>query len=524
MKCSSFRICIFAVPRLLRSSGSLFHPVSPFVLSCPRNSPVILSNCSSCHRYFSGWLKNHSLSSLSRYIERSEAADSRGCSKSNLLNFSRSYGSRYSSELVVKPNLVMMKLDTPEFHSLFTPELHALSALFTKYGHELRIAGGAVRDLLAGKVPDDIDFATTATPAQMKEMFTKEDIRMINSNGEAHGTITARINDKENFEVTTLRIDVVTDGRRAQVEFTQDWMLDANRRDLTVNSMFLGLDGTVHDYFNGVEDLKDQRIRFVGDPEQRIQEDYLRILRYFRFFGRLAKGPNDHEQVTVDAIKKNAGGLTRVSGERIWVEMRKILMGRMTASLLEKMIELGLGEHIGLPNATNFAELQTVCERTEGASFNHMTRVSALLDEEADVYQLHQRNKMSNDELSLALFLVKHRRDEMGDDLLAYCTDLHTDTSGKETKVVGKIVELMKYCGKTETAEKFPTMELPQLPVKGHDLPKTVPKGPKFAVTLNELRRIWKESRYTLSKEQLLAKIPEVLENLPQDLKKMRKK
>lgn len=91
-----------------------------------------------------------------------------------------------------------------------------------------------------GIQPKDLDFATVATPQQMKEMFTKENIRMINANGERHGTVTPRINDKENFEVTTLRIDVVTDGRHAQVEFTSDWRLDANRRDLTINSMFLG--------------------------------------------------------------------------------------------------------------------------------------------------------------------------------------------------------------------------------------------------------------------------------------------
>lgn len=96
------------------------------------------------------------------------------------------------------------------------------------------------RDLLMGENPKDLDFASTATPPQMKEMFIAENIRMINANGERHGTITARINDKENFEVTTLRIDVVTDGRHAEVEFTTDWKLDANRRDLTINSMFLG--------------------------------------------------------------------------------------------------------------------------------------------------------------------------------------------------------------------------------------------------------------------------------------------
>ena len=174
---------------------------------------------------------------------------------------------------------VITKLDSPEFRSVFTPELEKLASLFKKYNYELRIAGGAVRDILMGKQPKDLDFATDATPQQMKDMFTSEEVRMINEKGEKHGTITARINNMENFEVTTLRIDVLTNGRHAQVEFTKDWKLDANRRDLTINSMFLDLDGRVYDYFYGYDDLKGKKVVFVGKASIRIQEDYLRILR-----------------------------------------------------------------------------------------------------------------------------------------------------------------------------------------------------------------------------------------------------
>uniref|UniRef100_A0A2C9JVM8 Poly A polymerase head domain-containing protein n=2 Tax=Biomphalaria glabrata TaxID=6526 RepID=A0A2C9JVM8_BIOGL len=432
---------------------------------------------------------------------------------------------RTSKHLYLKPNLIIMKLDSPEFHSIFTPELNCLKDLFKKYNYELRIAGGAVRDLLDGKVPVDLDFATTATPAEMKEMFTKENIRMLNMNGEAHGTITARVNDKENFEITTLRIDVVTDGRKAEVEFTKDWMLDANRRDLTINSLFLDFEGQVYDYFNGIDDLKHHRIRFVGSAEQRIQEDYLRILRYFRFYGKIANDPDKHENETLDAIRNNAEGLKRISGERIWMEMKKILTGRYSAHIIQSMIQVGLGEYIGLPRANNFKELFSVCERTEGQNCHHMTRMSALLDDEVDVYTFHERNKLSNEELQLALFIVQHRSDTMGEDLMSYCTDLHSDSSGTEQKVISKIVELMKYCGHKKTAAEFPALKLPVLPVTGHDLTqRDVPRGPKIALTLNELRKIWKDSRYTLSKEELLDRIPEVLERIPDNLKKKRKK
>jgi tRNA nucleotidyltransferase (CCA-adding enzyme) len=137
--------------------------------------------------------------------------------------------------------LITQKIDTPEYRALLTPHLLKLAELFKANQYEIRVAGGAVRDILMGIVPHDVDFATTATPEQMKDMFTKAKVRMINSNGEKHGTITARVDDAENFEVTTLRIDVATDGRHAEVEYTQDWQLDANRRDLTINALFLGL-------------------------------------------------------------------------------------------------------------------------------------------------------------------------------------------------------------------------------------------------------------------------------------------
>lgn len=133
-----------------------------------------------------------------------------------------------------------LKITSPEFESILTPSLLKLARLFHENNYELRVAGGAVRDILMGIVPHDIDFATTATPDQMKAMFQNAHVRMINANGEKHGTITARIDDTENFEITTLRIDLVTDGRHAVVQFTQDWLLDANRRDLTINALFLG--------------------------------------------------------------------------------------------------------------------------------------------------------------------------------------------------------------------------------------------------------------------------------------------
>lgn len=203
------------------------------------------------------------------------------------------------------------------------------------------------RDILMKKRPTDIDFATPATPEQMKDMFTRENIRLINVNGEKHGTITSRINDKENFEVTTLRIDVATDGRHAEVQFTTDWLLDANRRDLTINSMFLSFDGTVYDYFYGYEDLLKRRVAFVGNPDTRMKEDFLRILRYFRFYGKIADYPGAHDPRTMEIIRANVYGLERISGERMWAETKKILQGNFGGELMMDMIECGIGKYLG---------------------------------------------------------------------------------------------------------------------------------------------------------------------------------
>lgn len=224
--------------------------------------------------------------------------------------------------------------------------------------------------------PHDIDFATTATPKQMIEMFEQENVRIFNLNGAKHGTITSRINDEENFEVTTLRLDVRCDGRHAEVEFTTDWLLDANRRDLTINSMFLGFDGKVYDYFFGYEDLQNRRVIFVGDASNRIIEDYLRILRYFRyvgplvtsimlhfflilnilnfennydsFYGRISDNADGFDAKTIEAICANIDGLQKISGERIWGELKKILQGNFRFDIFAKLIECGAARYIGM--------------------------------------------------------------------------------------------------------------------------------------------------------------------------------
>uniref|UniRef100_A0A4W3JJH4 tRNA nucleotidyl transferase, CCA-adding, 1 n=1 Tax=Callorhinchus milii TaxID=7868 RepID=A0A4W3JJH4_CALMI len=384
----------------------------------------------------------------------------------------------------------------------------SLAELFSENSYELRIAGGAVRDLLTGKQPDDVDFATTATPEHMKQLFQAAGIRMINNKGEKHGTITARVHD-QNFEITTLRIDVTTDGRHAEVQFTTDWQTDAERRDLTVNSMFLGLDGTLYDYFNGFDDLKKKKIRFVGDATQRIQEDYLRIMRYFRFYGKIAEEPGDHDLSTLKSIKKNAKGLAGISGERIWVELKKLLVGNHAAHLISLMYELEIAQYIGLPVDGSLEELKRVWKNVQHRSPKPMTVLAALFRTQDDVLRLDLRLKISKEEKQLGLFLVKYRRDLLkadGSDPLKPYRDFIIDL--REPDAHGKMCELLKYQGEEKLLKDMEEWSIPRFPVSGHDLRKIgITSGKEIGTILQELRSIWKKSCYLLDKEELLSNV-----------------
>lgn len=422
--------------------------------------------------------------------------------------------------------LVKMKLDSVKFEAIITPELRTLSEMFTRHGYELRIAGGAVRDLMMDKTPTDIDFATTATPTQMKEMFTKEQVRMINNKGEEHGTITARIADKENYEVTTLRIDKVTDGRRAEVEFTTDWQVDANRRDLTINSMFLGLDGVLYDYFLGHEDIKSRTVRFVGDPVQRIQEDYLRILRYFRFYGRISDSADSHEEETVAAIRDNTGGMERISGERIWMEWKKILSGRFSRELTLKMIQVGLGSYIGLPEQPDTEQFSKVLTQSEQQDLDlePMTKMASLLKSQEEVMKLHARLKLSAVERDLCLFVVSNRGDlaPHPQPIRPY-QYLAVDSRLKPQDTRMFIEQVLKYRGDVKLLAEFRDWSVPKFGVTGHHLKEAgCPPGKVMSVVLGKLKDEWKMADFRIEVEDLVKRIPSVLDTIdPKQLRSL---
>ena len=192
---------------------------------------------------------------------------------------------------------------------------------FEENKNVVKFVGGCVRKAIKNQDIDDIDLATSLEPNEVKNKLNKQNIKVIDT-GISHGTLTVILNKKK-FEITTLRKDVQTDGRHANVQFTKNWDEDALRRDFTINAIYGDIDGNIFDPQNGIDDLKIGKIKFIGFTEDGIQEDYLRILRYIRFFTQYSK--LEHEPKNIQSIKKNINGLNKVSNERIFDEVKKIL-------------------------------------------------------------------------------------------------------------------------------------------------------------------------------------------------------
>jgi len=211
-------------------------------------------------------------------------------------------------------------------------EAQLIFSYLNKAGEESRIrfVGGCVRKACSGEIIDDIDLATILKPDEIKKILNeKEGIKVIDT-GISHGTITVILNKKK-FEITTLRKDVLTDGRHANVEFTTNWEEDASRRDFTINSIYSDIEGRIFNPMNGLHDLQKGLVKFIGSPDKRIQEDYLRILRYFRFFIQYSKA--EYDQNIIKSIKRHINGLNKISNERIFDELKKIFLLKKSYSL-----------------------------------------------------------------------------------------------------------------------------------------------------------------------------------------------
>lgn len=203
---------------------------------------------------------------------------------------------------------------------------------------EIRYVGGCLRKILNNEKVDDIDLATNLNPIEVSEILKKNKINFYES-GIEHGTITAILDDHK-FEITSLREDIFTDGRHAKVKFSKDWKKDAARRDFTINSIYADLDGNIFDPHNGKKDIEMGQVNFIGDPEKRIKEDYLRILRYLRFFLNYSKQP--HKEEIIKTIKINISGISIISKERLLDELKKLLKSNQLEKLSKDKFSIEL--------------------------------------------------------------------------------------------------------------------------------------------------------------------------------------
>jgi poly(A) polymerase len=267
-------------------------------------------------------------------------------------------------------------------------------AAIDQAGDETRIVGGAVRDSLLGRGVKEIDLATTADPELVIARAKAAGIRTIPT-GVEHGTVTLLV-DGDAFEVTSLRQDVETDGRRARVSFGHDFRTDALRRDFTINALFLARDGRIFDYVGGLDDIAARRVRFIGEPAQRIREDYLRILRFFRFSAEFGTGAFD--PAGVQAAMAERAGLSRLSRERVRAELLKLLAARRAAEAAQEMCDAGLLGPL-LAAAPNPARLRALSTVEGDAAPDPLLRLAALcVDIPEDAERLAARLRLSNAE------------------------------------------------------------------------------------------------------------------------------
>ena len=373
-------------------------------------------------------------------------------------------------------------------------------AVLDALGGNGRFVGGAVRNALLGKPVSDIDIATPLLPEDVRARLGKAGLGAVPT-GIEHGTVTAIANGRP-FEITTLRRDVSTDGRRATVAFTADWAEDARRRDFTMNALYADANGEVFDSVGGVEDLKAGRVRFVGDPVTRIREDYLRILRLFRLHAWYGKGDIDPAALRAAAAEK--AGLAQLSGERVQKELLRLLEAEAPAPVLRVMAASGiLGEL--LPGALNIARLEHLA-RIEGESFftpDPVLRLAALLPSDpAAVETLSRKLKLSNADAERLVDLAGAR-----ERVVSY---LSVKEMRKLTYRLGaarfkdrvflkwaedpKESNAVQWRALLSMAESFPR---PKFPLSGRDVMLAgVPEGPLVGQILKEVEDWWVDADF----------------------------
>ncbi len=385
-------------------------------------------------------------------------------------------------------------------------ETQAVFACLNREGFEARVVGGAVRNTLLNEPVREVDFATTARPEDTLRLAAQAGIKTVPT-GLSHGTVTLIVHGMP-FEVTTLRQDVETHGRHATVAFGEDWAEDARRRDFTMNALYAGGKGEVYDLLGGAADLLARRVRFVGDARTRIQEDYLRILRFFRFSAQYAQGAFDREGVAA-AIRERLG-LRRLSRERIRSEMLHILVARRATDAIEVMDESGLLSLIlgGVARRQRFHRLSRI-ETALGLRPDPIFRLAALgAFIQEDAARLSAKLRLSSQETNILLSL-------------AAATPLVTQPRIGDLKAalyrlgphlyLGHVLLAWASAGAsandaawTSAVDLLRSWQHPKFPIGGADLiARGWTSGAALGARLKHLEEAWIASGFILSREDL---------------------
>ncbi|MEM6626310.1 MAG: CCA tRNA nucleotidyltransferase [Pseudomonadota bacterium] len=382
-----------------------------------------------------------------------------------------------------------------------------------------RFVGGCVRNALLGVSVSDIDIATQLPPDDVTAVLKRSGIA-VHPTGIDHGTVTAVANG-DPFEITTLRRDVETDGRRAVVAYTDDWVEDAERRDFRLNALYADLDGTLHDPTgSGIQDLNDRRIVFIGDPETRIREDYLRILRFFRFNAWYGRKSLNAEGLAACAKLKD--GLVGVSVERIWVELKKLLSAEDPRDALKAMAQSGvLGEIVPEAHGLDLLDQWVAIEMEQDFQLDPIVRFLALFSKDPDLMdQVARRLKLSNSERAR---LVAAAADQ---------TQLKSFMSAREVR--GALYAMGAHAyrdrvrlawandGRDETSDQWRALlamaddwERPELPLSGEDvLAAGVPAGPKVGEVIRAVEDWWIDADFVDDKDAILERLNAVAQAL----------
>ena len=379
---------------------------------------------------------------------------------------------------------------------------------------EVRYVGGCIRKILNNEKVEDIDLATNIEPIKVKSALQKNGINFYET-GMTHGTITASI-ENEKYEITSLRSDVLTDGRHAKVEFTNNWLQDAERRDFTINSIYSDINGNLFDPFDGKKDLEEGKVIFVGDAEKRIKEDYLRILRYIRFFSSYSKLNHDLELKRV--IKKNINGISKVSSERLLDEFKKIFNSNSIKKLCEDDFSLEVIRLI-FPQFKNLEVLKNLNNfgKNNLKNIDFCFLLSLLIIDETDnsdyfFYKFNISKKYQKRILTIKDFFYKNRENQKintqnlwkvfykyGKESLKDILNYKLFISKKKDK---KIIDYLKF---------FDEKKIPIFPIKGEDLMKKfdIPQGKKVGENLKLVEDYWINNNFKISDKNL----KKILEN-----------